>query len=475
MADGTATRSTTDSSPASELAARIDALQAKQRSFFRSGKTRRREFRETQLGLLLHAVERHEQRLCEALAHDLHRSRELAYVTEIGLIREEIKLAVRNLGKWMKPRTSVAPLALAPALSTLVAQPLGLNLVIAPWNYPVQLAIIPLIGAIAAGNVAVVKPSEVSSATSKAVAELIADTFDEEYVAVLEGGVDVSQALLERRWDHIFFTGGTEVGRIVAQAGAKHLSRVTLELGGKSPTIVTRSANLAVAARRIVMGKFINAGQTCIAPDYVLAERSVHDGLLSRMSEAIEEFFGADPKRAADYGRIINDRHFERLAGLIDSEKVAAGGQTDASERYIAPTILRDVTMDDPIMQSEIFGPVLPVLKVDSLDEAIQRIDAHPNPLALYLFTRDKAEEQQVMSSVSFGGGCINNCMMHYGDPSLPFGGIGESGVGAYHGEHSFQTFSHMKGVLRSQTLIDPSLTYPPYQKKMGIIRRLLG
>ncbi|MEX1367976.1 MAG: aldehyde dehydrogenase family protein, partial [Nannocystaceae bacterium] len=290
-----------------------------------------------------------------------------------------------------------------------------------------------------------------------------------------EGGIETSQALLARRWDHIFFTGGTGIGRIVAKAGAEHLSRVTLELGGKSPTIVTASADLDVAARRIALAKGINAGQTCVAPDYVLVEASVHDGLVSRLKSALVDFYGEDPRQSPDYGRIINERHFERLLGLIDADKVVHGGQHDATERYLAPTLMTDVTMDDAVMADEIFGPVLPILRVESVDEAIATIAQRPQPLALYLFTRDSADEKAVIDRVSFGGGCINNAIMHLGDPKLPFGGIGTSGMGAYHGHHSFEVFSHQKAVMKTATFLDPSVKYPPYEGKLGLFRRLIG
>ena len=329
--------------------------------------------------------------------------------------------------------------------------------------------------ALAAGNVAVVKPSELAPATSHAIAQLVRDTFDERLVAVFEGGIEVSRALLARAWDHVFFTGGTEVGRIVAKAAAEHLSRVTLELGGKSPAIVTATADLDLAAKRIVLGKFLNTGQTCIAPDYVLAEASIHDALLDKIKANVTAFFGPDPKESPDFGRIVNDRHFGRLTALIDPDKVFVGGETDRGDLYIAPTVLRDVTMSDKVMGEEIFGPLLPVLKVDSLDAAIARIAERPNPLALYLFTRDSDEEQKVVDRVSFGGGCINDTLSHIADPRLPFGGVRESGQGAYHGEAGFQTFSHMKAVLRSATFIDPPIKYPPHAGKMRLLKRIMG
>lgn len=457
------------------LQARVDELQRAQRKHFAAGRTLSQSAREDALRALLHAFQTKEKLITDALHADLHKSTVEAYFTEVGYVTAEIKHALRHLHRWMKPQASLSPLAVAPSRSYIHYQPLGLNLIIAPWNYPVQLAFAPVVGALAAGNVAIVKPSELAPASSAACAELAREAFAEEHVAVIEGGVETSQALLERRWDHIFFTGGTAVGRVVARAGAEHLSRVTLELGGKSPTIITASADLDVAARRIVWAKTINAGQTCVAPDYLLVEASVHDGLISRMKAALRDFYGEDPRRSPDYGRIVNERHFQRLVNLIDPPKVAHGGQHDAAERYIAPTLLTDVTLDDRVMADEIFGPLLPILRIQSLDHAIETIGERPNPLALYLFTNDRDDERKVVERVSFGGGCINNAVVHLGDPDLPFGGVGESGMGAYHGRWSFETFSHRKSMMKTANFLDPSVKYPPYEGKLGLMRRLIG
>jgi aldehyde dehydrogenase (NAD+) len=457
------------------LHARVDDLQRAQRKHFAAGRTLPRNAREDALRALLHAFQTKEKLIVDALHADLHKNTVEAYFTEVGYVTAEIKHALRHLHRWMKPSASLSPLAVAPSRSYIHYQPLGLNLIIAPWNYPVQLEFAPVVGALAAGNVAIVKPSELAPASSAACAEIAREAFAEEHVAVIEGGVETSQALLERRWDHIFFTGGTAVGRVVAKAGAEHLSRVTLELGGKSPTIITASADLDVTARRIVWAKTINAGQTCVAPDYLLVESSVHDGLVSRMKAALRDFFGEDPRRSPDYGRIVNERHFQRLVNLIDPPKVAHGGEHDAAERYIAPTLLTDVTMNDAVMADEIFGPLLPILRIQSLDEAIETIAQRPNPLALYLFTGDREEERKVVERVSFGGGCINNAIVHLGDPDLPFGGVGESGMGAYHGRWSFETFSHRKAMMKTANFLDPSVKYPPYEGKLALMRRLIG
>lgn len=457
------------------LQARVDELQRAQRKCFAAGRTLPASAREDALRALLHAFQTKEKLITDALHADLHKSTVEAYFTEVGYVTAEIKHALRHLHRWMKPEASLSPLAVAPSRSYIHYQPLGLNLIIAPWNYPVQLAFAPVVGALAAGNVAVVKPSELAPASSAVCAEIAREAFAEDHIAVIEGGVETSQALLERRWDHIFFTGGTAVGRVVARAGAEHLSRVTLELGGKSPTIITASADLDVAARRIVWAKMINAGQTCVAPDYLLVEASVHDGLVSRMKAALRDFYGDDPRRSPDYGRIVNERHFHRLVDLIDPPKVAHGGEHDAAERYIAPTLLTGVSLDDRVMADEIFGPLLPILRIGSLDEAIETIGQRPNPLALYLFTNDRDEERKVVERVSFGGGCINNAIAHLGDPGLPFGGVGESGMGAYHGRWSFETFSHRKSVMKTANFLDPSVKYPPYEGKLGLMRRLIG
>ncbi len=461
---------------AATLDVRIDDLVRRQRAYFESGATLPRSFREQQLASLEHAIHKFEPKILEALHEDLRKSKVEAYGTEVGFVLAEARHTRKHVGRWMRGGSWFSPLLTAPSRSRLHYQPLGTNLIIAPWNYPFHLAFVPLIGAIAAGNVAVLKPSELSPATSAVTAELVRETFDEAFVAVVEGDVTVAQALLARQWDHLFFTGSTQVGRIVAKAGAEHLSRVTLELGGKSPAIVQPSAELDVTAKRLVWGKFTNAGQTCVAPDYLLVHSSVHDQLIEKMRAAVRTFYGADPRQSPDFGRIISPRHWKRLAGLIEADKVAIGGDTDEPDRYIGPTVMTDATMDDAAMAEEIFGPILPVMRYETLDEAIATIAKRPNPLALYLFTRDSNDEAPVIDRVSFGGGCINNTLVHMADPELPFGGIGQSGLGAHHGHYSFEAFSHRKGVLKTATFIDPSVKYPPYNDaKLSIVKKLLG
>ncbi len=458
------------------LDARIDGILERQSAYFASGATLDRGFRIRQLEKLSHAVRKFEDRILAALHEDLRKSKVEAYGTEVGFVHAELRHTRKHLAKWMRGRSWFSPLVVGPSRSHIHHSPLGRTLIIAPWNYPFQLAIAPLVGAIAAGNVAVIKPSELAPATSSVLAELVTETFEDRFVALVEGDIAASQALLARRWDHLFFTGSTQVGRIVARAGAEHLCRVTLELGGKSPAVVMPSADLDVAARRLVWGKFTNAGQTCIAPDYLLVHSSIHDTLLDRMRGAIRSFYGSDPRQSPDFGRIINSRHLQRLHRLIDPERVAVGGDIDESDRYLAPTIMTDVTIDDAVMADEIFGPVLPVMRIDSLDEAFGIIAQRPNPLAAYLFTKDDDEDRRFVEEVQFGGGCINNTLMHLGDPDLPFGGIGPSGMGAYHGEASFEVFSHRKSVLRTGTFLDPSVKYPPYNdNKLSIFKKLLG
>ena len=458
---------------------RMEAIERRfddQGRFFRSGATLPRAVREEHLRGLISAVERFESRILEASYADLRRNEVEARASEVDVVISEAKLALRKLKTWMRARRSLPPLMSWPGLGSSRMWPMGRNLIVSPWNYPFLLTVAPLVSCIAAGNVAILKPSEISSASADIIAELVRSTFSPDLVDVFLGGVDVSQALLGLPFDHIFFTGSPRVGKIVARAAAEHLTRVTLELGGKSPALVMPSADLDVAARRIALGKFFNTGQSCVAPDYVLAHQAVHDELLSRLERTIEAFFGADPERSPDYGRIVNDGHFERLVALVDPDRVVCGGTWDASERYIAPTLLSGVELDDQVMQEEIFGPLLPVLRVDDRDAAIEIMRRLPPPLALYLFTDDSEDERVLMQAVPFGGGCVNTTLLHFIDSSLPFGGVGNSGQGASHGEHGFRTFSHPQGIMQAGTFIDPKLRYPPYTpRKKAWIRRLMG
>jgi aldehyde dehydrogenase (NAD+) len=397
------------------------------------------------------------------------------WTTDLGITASEVKLIRKNVAKWAKPRRASLPLTAMPGKGRVQPEPLGTVLIVAPWNYPVQLLVEPLAAAIAAGNAAVVKPSELAPATSAVLSELLR-TYLDDAVQVVEGGPEVATELLEQRWDHIFFTGSTKIGRIVAEAAAKHLTPVTLELGGKSPAIVHKSANLAVAGRRIAWGKFLNAGQTCIAPDYVLVDESVQDELIEHIRSALHDFYGDDPKASADYARIVNGRHFDRLSGLLDGGgQPAIGGEKDADQRYIAPTVLVDTPADASIMDEEIFGPLLPVLPITSVADAIDRINARPKPLALYVFAADDDAVDAVLERTSSGGVCVNHTLLHITPAELPFGGVGDSGQGRYHGKSGFDTFSNLKSVLRKPTRPDPALLYPPYTSgKEKIIRKAI-
>lgn len=452
----------------------LDSVLAEQRAFYETGATRPYAFRAEQLRRLKRAIQAWESQIGAALAADMGKPEFEAFTSEIAFLYWEIDHALKHLKGWMKPRRVGTPMAIMPSRSFILPEPLGQVLIIGPWNYPLMLVLVPLVGAIAAGNTAVLKPSEVAPHTSALMARLIESTFPRSYVAVVEGGADAAQALLARRWDHIFFTGGSAVGKIVARAAAEHLTPVTLELGGKSPCMVDSEVNLAVAARRIAWGKFFNAGQTCVAPDYLLVHRSVKEPFLAALAGQIQEFYGREPKRSPDYARIVSDRHFDRLAALLGEGQVIIGGQLDRASRYIAPTVIDGVQLHHRSMQEEIFGPILPVLTYDHLDQAIATVRKMPNPLALYLFTNNRATEERVLAEVPFGGGCVNNTVVHLSNPNLPFGGRGQSGYGACHGKSGFDTFSHRKPVVKTALFPDIPLRYAPYAGKVSLLKRLL-
>ncbi|HSE42694.1 MAG TPA: aldehyde dehydrogenase [Acidobacteriota bacterium] len=445
----------------------------KQREYFDTGATRPIDFRLEQLRKLKQAVKSNEQEILDALNADLGKAPFEAYETEIGIVYDEVNFALKHLRSWTKPKKVRTPLQNLPSRSYILFEPRGTALIIGPWNFPLQLILVPLIGSISAGNTSVVKPSEVASNTSRILNEIITKTFSPQYISIFEGGPNVSEELLKQKFDFIFFTGGTKIGRVVAEHAAKNLTPTLLELGGKSPCIIDQDTNLEVTARRIAWGKFLNAGQTCVAPDYVLAPSSLYDPLLTRLKEQIEILFGTDPFQSPDYSRIISDRHFERLANSIKGN-IFMGGQSDRNSRYISPTIIRDVSIEDEIMSEEIFGPILPVLKYESIDDAINVIKTRPNPLSLYLFTNNKDVEKKILDTVSFGGGCVNDCLIQFNNPNLPFGGVGTSGIGAYHGKFSFDAFSHQKGLVRSSAGIDIPLRYPPYGKRLNLLRRII-
>ncbi|MEB3282984.1 MAG: aldehyde dehydrogenase [Lyngbya sp.] len=451
----------------------VEKLIQQQREFFATGQTKNVNFRREQLQRLKQVIIDHQGDIIAGVKADLNRPEFEAYF-EIASV-SEVNYAIKHLKSWTKPKKVRTSLAQFPATAQICPEPLGVVLIIGPWNYPFQLMISPLVGAIAAGNCAILKPSEIAANTSKVVAQMIQKTFDPAYVAAVEGGVEISQALLAQKFDHIFFTGGTKIGQIVMEAAAKHLTPVTLELGGKSPCIVDSDVQLDYAAKRIAWGKFINAGQTCIAPDYLLVNRQIKTSLLEKIKENIQEFYGENPEKSPDYCRIISPGHFNRLAGFLQNGKVIVGGQTNPEEKYIAPTVLDGVSWDDSVMQDEIFGPILPVLEYNDLGEAISQINARPKPLALYFFSKDKAKQQHVLQNTSSGGVCLNDTVMQFSGTYLPFGGVGESGMGSYHGKASFDRFSHYKSIIKNTFLIDLNLRYAPYKGKVYLIKKILA
>ncbi len=453
---------------------RIVTLKKNQKEFFYSGKTKPYEFRVEQLKRLDGAIRAHETEILVALKEDLKKSEAEAYVSEIAFLYEEIKFAIKNLKKWMKPKRVSTPLTQWPGRSYLYCEPLGVVLIIAPWNYPFQLVISPLIGAIAAGNCVVIKPSEISSSTSQLIEQILTKIFAKDYISVVLGGKEISEELLKHSWDHLFFTGGTEVGRKVMMEASKTLTPVTLELGGKSPCIVDSDTDWKVTAKRIVWGKFFNAGQSCVAPDYLLLPKGSTEKFLPLLKITIEEFFTVAPEMSPDYGRIINGNHYERLKKYLEEGNIAIGGKCNDKERFISPTILTETNWDQEVMTQEIFGPILPLMEYDSLEQVISWIQSRPKPLALYFFSNNKEKTREVLNRLSFGGGCINDTLVHLANPKLPFGGVGESGIGSYHGEFSFDAFSHQKSVVKRAFWLDVALRYPPYLNKIKFFRKVM-
>lgn len=444
-----------------------------QKDFFATGKTKDIAFRKAQLEKLKQGISESQEAITEALFQDFGKPKFEAIATEVAYCIEEINYFLKYLDRWARQKSVKTPLNFFPAKSFLVPEPLGQVLIISPWNYPFQLAMIPLLGAIAAGNCAIIKPSEITPNTSKVLADLVGKTFDPNYITVVEGDKTTAQALLQQKFDHIFYTGGGAVGKIVMKAAAEHLTPVTLELGGKSPCLVEPDIHLEHSAKRIIWGKFINAGQTCIAPDYLLVHREIKDELVSAMKASLSEFYGENPQESSDYCRIVSEKHFNRLSQFLEKGKVITGGETDAETRYIAPTLLDGVSWDDPVMEDEIFGPILPILEYDNLDSAIAQINAYPKPLALYLFSKDKNKQQKVLQETSAGGVTLNDTIIHIASTELPFGGVGESGMGAYHGKASFDTFTHYKSVTNRAFWLDVPLRYPPYADKLKFLKFL--
>lgn len=452
----------------------IKEVLVRQRAFFNEGVTKDLAYRRHGLLKLRAAVKHHEDEIFDALYRDLGKSTYESYETEVGLVYSEITYMLKHLDRLAKPKRVATPLANFPSKSVIFREPFGSVLIMSPWNYPFQLAMVPLIGALAAGNCAVVKPSNYSPAVSDVIAKIISETFSEAYVHVVTGGREANQNLLSQKFDYIFFTGGKVVGRQVMESAAKHLTPVTLELGGKSPCIVDESANIALTARRIVWGKFLNCGQTCVAPDYILVHKSVKSKLLTALVKNIEALYGEDPINSKDYSQIINEKHFDRLSSLIEGEDLYYSGGLDRARLKMGPVIIEDASWESKSMAEEIFGPILPIIEFDDLRRVKKEIEGRPKPLALYLFTRSKASIKYVTKNISFGGGCINDTVMHLATSNMPFGGVGDSGMGNYHGSYSFRTFTHEKSVLHKSNLIDVPLRYPPYGRDTKWLRIFL-
>ena len=436
----------------------------KQREFFLTGATLDIGFREKALKRLQACIRAHETQIAEALRADLGKSAFESYMCESGLVLSELSYMLKHLRTFSAEKTVPTPLAQFCSRSYRKPSPYGVVLVMSPWNYPFLLSLDPVIDAVAAGNTVVVKPSAYSPHTSRLIAELLRECFPENHVAVITGGREENASLLQEKFDYIFFTGSQAVGREVMRAAAEHITPVTLELGGKSPCIVEKSANLKLAARRIVFGKFLNCGQTCVAPDYVYCDAAVRDELVRLIQLEIERQFGPNPLDNPDYGRIINRKHYDRICRLIDPDKTVCGGETREASLQIAPTVLNGASFSDPVMQEEIFGPVLPVIAYESLDEAIHQVNSMAHPLALYIFTGSKKTADRVIASCRFGGGCVNDAVIHLATSYMPFGGVGESGMGAYHGKVGFETFSHYKSIVDKKTWLDLPMRYQPYR-----------
>ncbi len=446
----------------------------KQRDFFQSGKTRSYEFRKTQLKKMQTAIEAFDGKIKEALYKDLRKSETEAHLVETGFVLNEVKDTIKNLAGWMKPRRVKTTLFHDVGSSAIIPEPYGNVLIISPWNYPFQLLIAPALGAMAAGNTIVLKPSELAPHTSKVIKDMISKYFSPEYITVVEGGIPETSALLNEKFDYIFYTGSTHVGRIIYQAAAKHLTPVTLELGGKSPCIVDENTNLKLTAKRIAWGKLINAGQTCVAPDYILIQKNIKEEFINLVKKYWIEFYGNKPEDSEDYCRIISERHFDRLVNLMEtSGTIVHGGEIAKEDLYISPTLLDEVSPDDSVMQEEIFGPILPVLAFDKTEEAIQFVNNRPKPLALYVFSESNGFVNQVLENTSSGGVTVNDTIMHIANPHLPFGGVGESGIGAYHHQASFDTFSHLKSVLKKGFRVELPYRYAPFAKNSATLKFL--
>ncbi len=452
----------------------FSALLQEQRLFFASQQTKPIAFRAAQLRALLGWIKTHEDDILAALQQDLGKHPYEGYLTEVVVVKHEISYLLRHLRGWTRPRRVPCAIGQIPGRCRVYPEPFGAVLILSPWNYPFQLTLLPLLGAIAAGNCAVVKPSAYAPATSGLLSRMAKELFPAAYVSVVEGGREQIGALLDQPFDYLFFTGSPAVGKLVMEKAAQNLTPVSLELGGKSPVIIDETADIALTAKRLAWGKFLNCGQTCVAPDYVLVHQSQEQRLLDALIAAIRGLYGSAPLAASDLGKIVNEKHFDRLVALLMDGSIAHGGQFIREQRRISPTLLTDVSWDAPIMQEEIFGPLLPILPYRKLEDAIQKINSRPKPLALYLFTGSKETESKVLSEVSFGGGCVNDVVMQLATSHMPFGGVGGSGMGRYHGKASFETFSHFKSILKRGAKPDVSLRYAPYGEKLKWVRKIL-
>lgn len=452
----------------------IKNIVKQQRDYFATRKNRNISFRMEQLNKLRYSIKKHEKDIFDALKKDLNKANFETYAVEIGIVLDELRFVQKHLSKWATPKRVATSIANFPASSKIYKEPYGVVLIMSPWNYPFMLAMEPLIGAIAAGNCVILKPSNYSPNTSKVIETIVSEVFPKNYVTVVQGGREANTSLLEQKFDYIFFTGSVEVGKTVMEAAAKHVTPVTLELGGKSPCIVDETADIDLAAKRIVWGKFLNAGQTCVAPDYLLVSSTIKKELINKIKKYIIYFYGKNACANEDFPKIINEKHFNRLLTLINGERIIIGGDYSKDTNKIAPTVLDNITWESPIMENEIFGPILPIIEFQNFNEIISKINNRPKPLALYFFTRNKKNERKIINSISYGGGCINETIMHLASSTMPFGGVGESGMGGYHGKASFDTFTHQKSVLKKSTLIDIPFRYPPYGRFLGIVKKIL-
>lgn len=451
---------------------KIDSILFEQRQFFASHQTKNVNFRLEQLKKFKCSIIKYEKKIADALWADLHKSFEEAYLTEISIVKQEIDNHIRNLKKWAKPKSVRTPLHLLPSSGKIIYDPLGVALIVAPWNYPFQLLMNSLVGSISAGNCAILKPSPYAENMARVMEELVKETFNPNYINIVQGGRKTNELLFSKRFDIIFYTGSPAVGKVVMKAASENLTPVVLELGGKSPCIVDKDANIEIAAKRIAWGKTINAGQTCIAPDYLFVHKSVKEQLISKISEKIEEMFGKDIQKSNYFPRIVNEQAFDRLAGYLKDGTIRFGGKTDNSERFISPTIIDDVLYEHPIMQAEIFGPILPILTFEDINEAIEFVNSNEKPLAFYYFGK-YGEAEKILSKTTSGGGCINDTLMHITNHHLPFGGVGNSGMGKYHGKDSFLVFSNQRGIVSTPTWIDLPFKYVPF-KYFKLIRRII-